>query len=161
MHHLHMLSWSTCSWCKHLDASNGHGLIVSMLQKMGCSLCHVSHVACLIQNSQVKVQTNIQWPKTDMLVILEEFQWLFYSDIQLFPEFTTVELVLNSMQDVRPSRDIVVQIMIFMHVTHLLTLQKKKDIFVCHHPPFWCGSVWDTWLQTAIKHKTKSLYKYT
>lgn len=111
-----MLSWSTCSWCKHLDASNGHGLIVSS--------CGV------IQSNQVKKVH--QHSTENGHVSQEEFLWLFYSDIQLFPEFTTVELVLKSTWDLRPSRGIVVQIMIFIHVTHLLTLQKRKisDIYI-------------------------------
>ena len=49
----------------------------------------MSHVSSIC--NQVKNYTNIQWPKTDMLVILEEFLWLFYANIQLFPEFSSMQ----------------------------------------------------------------------
>lgn len=94
-------------------------------------MCVMSYVSSIC--NQVKNYTNIQWPKTDMLVILEEFLWLLSADIQLFPEFTTVELVLKSRQDIRPSRGIVVQIMIFIHVTHT-SLHSKKERDICLSP---------------------------
>ena len=49
----------------------------------------MSHVSSIC--NQVKNYTNIQWPKTDLLVILEEFLWLFYANIQLFPEFSSMQ----------------------------------------------------------------------